>query len=172
ARRPRRGSTVQSHRENPAGTNPASTSPSACSRGGRRSNARRMAWVQGSSAAAHKNAFGPASDVGHDRPERETWCLEPRGANPVRCQRVQELGVSSRHLPVCGCVAVELTEQGIAVLLSRISKLLDEAFDLLASGVFEDFGTAEVDGVGFHQFRIESVLADDLAKPVADLVTV
>src|ERR1019366_9430679 len=44
-------------------------------------------------------------------------------------------------------------------------------FDLLASGVFECFGTAEIDGVGFHQLGIELVLADDLAEPVADLVT-
>ena len=39
------------------------------------------------------------------------------------------------------------------------------------SGVFEGFGAAEVDGVGFHQLGIELVLADDLAEPVADLVT-
>ena len=55
--------------------------------------------------------------------------------------------------------------------MAALGKLLDEVFDLLASGVFEGFGTAEVDGVGFHQFGIELVLADDLAEPVADLVT-
>src|ERR1035438_1512285 len=87
------------------------------------------------------------------------------------CQRVREHGVSSCHLLARRCIAVELTEQAITVLLGRLGKLLNEAFDLLTSGIFEDFGTAEVDGIGFHQFGIEFVLADDLAEPVADLVT-
>ncbi len=48
---------------------------------------------------------------------------------------------------------------------------MHEAFDLLTSSIFEGFGTAEVDGVGFDQLGIELVLADDLAEPVADLVS-
>ena len=66
---------------------------------------------------------------------------------------------------------IMLTEQAIAVLLGRIGKLLDEGFDLLASSVFESFGAAEIDGVGFDQFGIKFVLADDLTEPVAYLVT-
>lgn len=38
------------------------------------------------------------------------------------------------------CIAVELAEQGIAVLRGRIGELLDEAFDLLTGSVFEGRG--------------------------------
>jgi hypothetical protein len=55
--------------------------------------------------------------------------------------------------------------------LAAVGQLLDEAFDLLAAGIFEGLGAAEVDGIGFHQFGVELVLADDLAETVADLVT-
>src|ERR1035438_3162457 len=130
-----------------------------------------MAWVRGWKAGADKSAFGLASDVAHHRAGREICRREPRSANHVRSRRVREHDVSSRHLLTWRCVAVELAEQGAAVLLGRLGKLLNEAFDLLASGVFEGFGTAEIDSIGFHQFGIEFVLADDLAEPVADLVT-
>src|ERR1022692_3577700 len=129
-----------------------------------------MAWVPGRRAAADKNASGPASDVAHHRAGREICHQGSRSANPARSRRVRELDVSSRHLLTWRRVAVELAEQAIAVLLGRIGQLLHEAFDLLTSGIFQGFGTAEVDGVGFHQLGIELVLADDLAEPVADLV--
>src|ERR1035438_502534 len=130
-----------------------------------------MAWVQERRAAADKSASGLASGVAPHRAGREICRREPRSANPVRSRRVREHDVSSRHLLTWRCVAVELAEQGAAVLLGRLGKLLNEAFDLLASSVFEGFGTAEIDSIGFHQFGIEFVLADDLAEPVADLVT-
>src|ERR1017187_3210530 len=130
-----------------------------------------MAWVQEQRAGADKNASGLASDVAPRRAGREICRREPQIANPARYQRVRKHAVSSCHLLAWGCVAVELTEQAITVLLGRLGKLLDERFDLLMSGVFEGFGAAEVDGVGFHQLGIELVLADDLAEPVADLVT-
>src|ERR1019366_2753130 len=130
-----------------------------------------MAWVQERRGAADKSASAPASDAAPHRAGREICRREPRSANPVRCRRVQEHDVSSRHLLAWGCVAVELTEQRASVLLGRLSKLLHEAFDLLTSGVFEGFSAAEVDGIGFHQLGIELVLADDLAELVADLVT-
>src|SRR5664279_2674991 len=130
-----------------------------------------MAWVQERRAAADKSASGLASGVAPHRAGREICRREPRSANHVRSRRVREHDVSSRHLLTWRCVAVELAEQGAAVLLGRLGKLLNEAFDLLASGVFEDSGTAEIDSIGFHQFGIEFVLADDLAEPVADLVT-
>jgi len=56
------------------------------------------------------------------------------------------------------------------VLLGRIGELLDKAFDLLASGVFEGFGAAEIDGIGSYQLGIELVLANDLTEPIANLV--
>src|ERR1039458_374561 len=130
-----------------------------------------MAWLRGWKAGADKSASGLASDVAHHRAGREICRPEPQSANHARCRRVREHDVSSRHLLAWRRVAVELTEQAIAVLLGRFGKLLHEAFDLLTSGVFEGFGAAEVDGIGFHQFGIEFVLADDLAEPVADLVT-
>src|SRR5664280_253749 len=123
-----------------------------------------MAWVRGWNAGADKSAFGLASDVAHHRAGREICRREPRSANHVRSRRVREHDVSSRHLLTWRCVAVELAEQGAAVLLGRFGKLLHEAFDLLTSSVFEGFGTAEVDGIGFHQLGIELVLADDLAE--------
>src|ERR1019366_4496899 len=121
-----------------------------------------MAWVQEQRAAADKNASWLASDVAPRRAGREICHQEPRSANPARSRRFRGHDVSSRHLLTWGCVAVELTQQAIAVLLGRLGKLLDEVFDLLTSGIFEGFSTAEVDGVGFHQLGIEFVLADDL----------
>src|ERR1022692_1761816 len=130
-----------------------------------------MAWVQERRAAADKSAFGLASGVAPRRAGREICRREPRSANPAQSRRVREHGVSSRHLLTWRGVAVELAEQAITVLLGRISKLLHEAFDLLAGGVFEGLGTAEVDGIGFHQLGIELVLTYDLTETVTDLVT-
>jgi hypothetical protein len=65
-------------------------------------------------------------------------------------------------------VAVELADEGIAVLLGPVGELLDEVLDLLACGLAESFRATKVDGVGLHQFGIELVLADDLAEAVAD----
>src|SRR6266851_4183473 len=47
----------------------------------------------------------------------------------------------------------------------------DEAFDLLAGGFAESLGAAEIDGIGLDQVGIELVLADELAKAVANLGT-
>src|ERR1022692_870934 len=130
-----------------------------------------MAWVPGRRAAADKSASGLASGVAPHRAGRGICRREPRSANPARSRRGREHDVSSRHLLTWRCIAVELTQQSTTILLGRLGKLLNEAFDLLTSGVFEGFGTAEIDSIGFHQFGIEFVLADDLAEPVADLVT-
>src|SRR5664280_648278 len=130
-----------------------------------------MAWVRGQRAAADKIASGLASDAAPHRAGRGICRREPRSANPARSRRGREYCVSSRYLLTWRRVAVELAEQSITVLLGRLGKLLNEAFNLLTSGVFEGFGTAEIDSIGFHQFGIEFVLADDLAEPVADLVT-
>jgi hypothetical protein len=42
-----------------------------------------------------------------------------------------------------------------------------KALDLLAGGFAEGLGTAEIDGVGLDQVRIELMLADELAEAVA-----
>jgi len=47
----------------------------------------------------------------------------------------------------------------------------DECFKLLAGGLAEAFGSAEVDSVGLHQVGIELVLADQLAEAVANFGT-
>src|SRR5664279_4369218 len=130
-----------------------------------------MAWVQERRAAADKSASGLASGIAPHRAGRGICRREPRSAHPARYRRVREHDVSSRHLLAWRCIAVELTEQAITVLVRRLGKLLNEAFHLLASSVFEGFRAAEIDGIGFHQLGIELVLADDLAEPVADLVT-
>ena len=111
-----------------------------------------------------------ASGAEHDRRERGIRCREPRAAHRLRFRRVLGAGASCDHLLTGACIAVELAEQGIAVFLSSICKLLDEAFDLLTGSIFECLGTTEVDGVGLNQLGIEPVLADELAEPVADLV--
>ena len=65
-------------------------------------------------------------------------------------------------------VAVELAEQCIAILRGPVGQLLDEVLNLFPAGLAECLGAAEVDGKGLDQLRIELVLADDLAQPVAD----
>src|SRR5450756_3017550 len=102
-----------------------------------------MARVRERRAGADKSASGLASDVAPHQAGREICRPEPRSANPVRSRRVREHDVSSRHLLTWRCIAVELAEQCVPVLLGRLGKLLNEAFDLLTRGVFEGFGTAE-----------------------------
>jgi hypothetical protein len=63
---------------------------------------------------------------------------------------------------------IEVAEEGLAILLSRVGQVLNELFDLLAAGVLQRIGAAEVDGIGFNQFGVELVLADQLAEPVAN----
>src|SRR5271167_2489573 len=108
-----------------------------------------MFWAQERRAGADKSASAPASGAAPRRAGREICRREPRSANHVRYRRVREHDASSRHLLTWGCVAVELTEQGVAVLLGRLGELLDETLDLFTSGVFECVGTTEIDGVGF-----------------------
>src|SRR6516164_8944237 len=130
-----------------------------------------MAWAQGRRAAAYRRASGPASDIGHDRPGREIRHRESWAAIRPQFRRVLEVGASCDYLLGWACVPVELAEKGLAILVGRVCQLLDKAFDLLASGLFEFLGTAEVNGIGFDQFRIQLVLANDLAEPVANLMT-
>jgi hypothetical protein len=44
----------------------------------------------------------------------------------------------------------------------------DEGFDLFAGGFAKGLGAAEIDSVGLDQVGIELMLADQLAKAVAD----
>src|SRR5207302_7845728 len=65
-------------------------------------------------------------------------------------------------------IAVELAEQGIAVLLRPLSQLSDEVLNLLASGVAQSLGPAKISRIGLDQVGIELMLANDLAEAVAD----
>ncbi|MGA2236386.1 MAG: hypothetical protein ABSG23_12985 [Terriglobales bacterium] len=71
-----------------------------------------------------------------------------------------------RPPPASGHVAVELAEQGIAVLLGPVGQLHDEVLNLFPAGLSQRLRAAEGDGVGLYQFGIELVLADDLAETV------
>lgn len=72
--------------------------------------------------------------------------------------KARGLGVSCDHLLLRARVAVELADQGVAVPFGPVSQFLDEVLDLLAGGFSESLRAAEVDGVGFNQFRIKLVL--------------
>jgi len=95
----------------------------------------------------HSRASVIASGAAPRRTGREK---RPR-ANHERYQRVLGPHVSSRHFLACRSVAIELTDQRATVLRGRIGKLLYEVFDLLARGVFEGFGAAEIDSIGLDQ---------------------
>src|ERR1039458_2696561 len=99
--------------------------------------------------------------------------MESRRESPAEnrgpFRQVQGPGVSCDHLLFRAHVAIELAEQGIAVLLGPVGQLLDEVLNLVPAGLSERLRTAEVDGVGLYQFGVELVLADDLAEAVADL---
>jgi hypothetical protein len=62
-----------------------------------------------------------------------------------------------------------LAEQSIPVFRGPVAQLLDEVLDLLATGISESLGTAEVNGIGLYEFSVEFVLSDNLAKSVPDL---
>ena len=48
-----------------------------------------------------------------------------------------------------------MAEQGIAVFLGPVGQVRDETLDLLAGGLAEGLGAAEVDGVGLDEVGIE-----------------
>ncbi len=59
----------------------------------------------------------------------------------------------------CG-IAVELAEKGWAVFRRPAREVRDEAFNLLARGISQVRGTAEIGGISFDQIRVELMLAD------------
>src|SRR5207248_8744196 len=65
-------------------------------------------------------------------------------------------------------IAVELAEQGIAVFLGPIMEMLDKVLNLLTGCFPQGFDPAKINSIGLHQVGIELVLADDLAKVIAD----
>ena len=75
-----------------------------------------------------------------------------------------------RHL-LSGRIAVELAEQGIAVLLGPVGEVRDEVLDLFARGFPKRFHPAEIGRIGLDQVGIQLMLADDLAEPIADCAT-
>src|SRR5579864_7911912 len=56
----------------------------------------------------------------------------------------------------------------MAVFLGPVGEVCDECFDLLARGLTQGFSSAEIDCVGLHQLGIELVLANELAKAIAN----
>jgi hypothetical protein len=64
--------------------------------------------------------------------------------------------------------AVQLAEQGIAIFFGPIGEVDDEVFDLLARCVPQGLGAAKIHGVGLHQRRIESMLANNLAEAITN----
>ena len=65
-------------------------------------------------------------------------------------------------------IAVELAEQGIAVLLGPVGQVRDEVFHLLAGGIAKRLDPAEIGRIRLDQVGIELMLADDLAESVAN----
>jgi len=68
-------------------------------------------------------------------------------------------------------VAIELVEQGISVFLCPVGQVGDKSLDLLAGGVAQCLGAAEIRRVRLYQGWIELMLADDLAKTIPDCGT-
>ena len=125
--------------------------------------------VQERRVGGRRTVCGRASGTGRHRPAQGRCRRESPDENRGQFRQGLELGVSCDHLLLRVRVAVELAEEGIAVLLGPVGQLLDEVLNLFAGGLSERLCAAEVDGVGLYQFGIELVLADDLAETVADL---
>jgi hypothetical protein len=71
-----------------------------------------------------------------------------------------------------GEITIELAEQGITVLLCPVRQVRDEVLNLLAGGIAQSFGAAEVDGIGLDQDGIQLVMTNDLAEVVANAGTI
>ena len=65
-------------------------------------------------------------------------------------------------------IAVQLAEQGIAILGGPVGEVVDKVLDLPTSGFFQGFCAAEVDGIGLDQVGIKPVLTDKLAEAIAN----
>jgi hypothetical protein len=65
-------------------------------------------------------------------------------------------------------VAVELTQQGIAVFRGPIAQVDDEVFNLLASSLAKGLHPTEVGGIRLDQGSVELMLAHNLAEVVTD----
>ena len=76
-------------------------------------------------------------------------------------------GTTDLALPAIA--AQHLFSEFFVVFLGPVGQVDDEGFHLLAGGLAESLGAAEIDGVGLHEIGIELVLANELAKAVAEL---
>src|SRR5579864_1859717 len=108
-------------------------------------------------------------------PAAETW-LAALGRERLRResdrQHSDRRRAGLRSGVSCGTVfldgiAVELTEQGIAIFVGPIGQVCDKILDLFARCFPKRFHAAEISGIKFDQIRIELMLADDLAESVA-----
>jgi hypothetical protein len=113
--------------------------------------------------------LGVPAELGTFDPDEEKCRPLSRAENHERFRRDRELSVSCDRLLLCAGVAVELAEQSIPVFRGPVAQLLDEVLNLLATGISESLGTAEVNGIGLYEFSVEFVLSDNLAKSVPDL---
>src|SRR2546426_6160215 len=66
-------------------------------------------------------------------------------------------------------ITVELAEQSVAVFFSPVGQMNYKSFDLLTLRFTQSFDSAKIRGVRLHQVGIELMLANDLAKAIADL---
>src|SRR5579859_4084821 len=108
-----------------------------------------------------------ASDIGPAGCERRTIHPECRSLQTDRPGASLE-SAASCHTFLRRHVAVQLAEQGIAILLGPVSQVLNEVLDLLACGVTQSSHSAEIDGIGLHQIGVEFMLADELAEAIAN----
>src|SRR6266550_4239252 len=108
-----------------------------------------------------------ASDTAPDPPGRETDHPE-RSQWPTDQQDGDFRNSASCRTSFGWQIAVELAEQGIAVFLDPIRQMNYKSFDLLTLRFTQSFDSAIIRGVGLHQVGIEPMLANDLAKAVAD----
>src|SRR6478672_588919 len=124
-----------------------------------------MVWARSPESEPHRMACDRSSDTAPALRELDTLrlqrCLIPRfGAGQ---------GSDVSCCTFCSKVAVQLAEESVLVLHRPIGQVVDELLHLLPVSVFQCLGAAEVDGVGLDQNRIELVLTDQLAEPVAEL---
>ena len=138
-----------------AGSHSGRNSASTAANSGRRSRSRNKA-----SAGASGIAPGP-HEPRKDRPEpSEAPTHLPGGATRNSASRCTFLPVE---------ITVELAEQCVPVSLGPVGQVRHEIFDLLAGGFAEGPSATEIDSVGLNEVRIKLVMANQLAKAVANL---
>ena len=81
---------------------------------------------------------------------------------------VQSGDLAFHAAPAFWPIAVELAEQSVPIFFSPVGQVCDEVFDLLPRRLAKRLHATEIGCVGLDQVWIELMLADDLAKAVAN----